>query len=96
MIIEFLTMKITFDAILDHVNNIAYQQDIRDQITALKTRLLKLSGDFEAGKVTREEFEKEEAVIMKEINLLIKRASTAGSQNTTQSSSDLGGLAGLL
>ncbi|HZT35729.1 MAG TPA: hypothetical protein VFA15_07405 [Nitrososphaera sp.] len=96
MIIEFLTMKITFDAILDHVNNIAYQQDIRDQITALKTRLLKLSGDFETGRVTREEFEKEEAVIMKEINLLIKQASTAGNQNTTQSSSDLGGLAGLL
>ena len=96
MIIEFLTLKITMDAIMDHVNNIAYQQQIQDQVRVLKARLLKLSADFETGTISRSEFEQKEAEIMKEIDLMIKKVTANSGNNTTQSSSDLGGLTGLL
>lgn len=96
MIIEFLTLKVTFDAILDHVNNIAYQQELHEQVRMLKTRLLNLTSDYNSGAIGKEEFEKSEAEIMKEINALIKQITGSGAGNTTQTSTDLGGLGGLL
>lgn len=96
MIIEFLTMKITFDAILDHVNSIAYQQELQERVRILKSRLLKLTSEYSTGAISKKEFDTREAEIMSEINSMIKQITSAGDATRTQTSSDLGGLGGLL
>ena len=98
MIIEFLTMKITFDAILDHVNNLGQQHEIQERVRFLKAKLLRLTADLQSGIVGSEEFKKQESEIMKEIDSLIKQITSGEGSNHTTTSSDasLGGLTGLL
>ena len=97
VIIELLTMKITFDAILDHVNSLGFQQEIHERVRIMKGWLLQLMHDYESGQITKEEFEKKESEILKDIENLLKQLSSQGTnEQTTQSTNNLGGLAGLL
>ena len=73
MILEFLIMKLTMDAIMQHINTIAQEQDIREQARVLKTRLLKLMSDYEMGVIDQKTYSKEEAEIMASLSGLTKR-----------------------
>lgn len=97
MIIEFLTLKLTMDAIVDHVNNIARQQELADKIRVLKAELLKIATDYEAGKISKETFSAKESQITSDINSLVALLRSSKNNKTTyEGSSNLGSLTGLL
>jgi hypothetical protein len=73
MILEFLIMKLTMDAIMQHINTIAQEQDIREQARVLKTRLLKLMSDYETGVIDQKTYSEKEAEIMASLSGLTKR-----------------------
>jgi hypothetical protein len=79
VIFELLIMKLTMDAIMQHINTLAKEQDIREQARVLKTRLLKLMSDYEMGVIDQKTYSEKEAEIMASLSKLTKQVG-AGEQ----------------
>jgi flagellar basal body-associated protein FliL len=89
MLIELLTLKLTFDAILQHCNNLAYQQELRERVAILKNELLESLTAYELGQLSPDQYEKKESEIITELNKLTRLIQNAGSLGdvTTEGSS---------
>jgi hypothetical protein len=88
MIIELLMMKLTLDAILQHCNNLAYEQEAREDARRLKANLLKLMTDYETGVIDGATYSQEEAKIMSALSKLTQRITS--NQANSQPSVNLG------
>lgn len=75
-------MKLALDAIMQHCNSLAYEQEVREQARQLKTRLLKLMADYEAGAIDQKTYSEQEAEIMASLSRLTQQVNT---QTGTQS-----------
>ena len=75
-------MKLTLDAIMQHCESLAYEQEVREQASILKTRLLKLMSDYEAGIIDQKAYSEQEAEIMASLSKLTQQVnSRSGSQS---------------
>lgn len=75
-------MKLTLDAIMQHCNSLAYEQELREEARLLKTRLLKLMADYEAGAIDQKTYSEQEAEIMASLSKLTQQVNTqAGPQS---------------
>ncbi len=86
MLLELLIMKLTMNAILQHCNSLAYEQDVRAQADQLKTRLLKLMSDYESGAIDQVTYSRTEGEIMANLSKLAQQI-TKKSDNPEPSSS---------
>lgn len=75
-------MKLALDAIMQHCNSLIQEQDLREQARLLKTRLLKLMADYEAGAIDQKTYSEQEAEIMASLSKLTQLVNT---QTGTQS-----------
>jgi hypothetical protein len=73
MILELIIMKLTLDAIMQHCNSLSYEQELREQARVLKTRLLKLMSDYEAGTIDQKTYSEQEAEIMASLSKLTQQ-----------------------
>lgn len=78
MILELIIMKLTLDAIMQHCNTLVQEQDFREQIRVLKTRLLKLMADYEAGAIDQKTYAEQEAEIMASLSKLTQQINSQG------------------
>jgi len=76
MIIELIIMKLTLDAIMQHCNSMAYEQELREQARVLKTKLLKLMADYEAGAIDQKTYMEQEAEIMANLSKLTQQVNS--------------------
>jgi hypothetical protein len=98
VLIEFLTLKLTMDAIAQHCNNLAYEQELHERNRQLRARMMQLVAEYEAGSIDKETYSKKEAEILAELDRLTKEinsarqatASFAGSAGTQGSHSEQG------
>lgn len=67
MLITYLILKLTLQSVLNECNRLAGEQQSREQITWLKSKLLKLRLDYERGKITAEEFNAMQSEILKSL-----------------------------
>jgi hypothetical protein len=82
MILELIIMKLALDAIMQHCNSLIQEQDLREQARLLKTRLLKLMADYEAGAIDQKTYSEQEAEIMASLSKLTQLVNTqAGPQS---------------
>jgi hypothetical protein len=82
MILELIIMKLALDAIMQHCNSLTYEQEMREQARLLKTKLLKLMSDYEAGAIDQKTYSEQEAEIMASLSKLTQQVN---SQSETQS-----------
>ena len=96
MLIELLTLKLTFDAIIQHCNNLAYQEELKEKTQLLKSQLLECLTKYQSGELTPADYENRESEIVSELNELTKLvqkkslADVVTSGNSTAGSSGLG------
>ena len=62
-------MKLTFGSILNECNRLAAEQQSREQIKWLKSKLLKLRLDYEKGVIDEETFIKTQTEILKNLDV---------------------------
>lgn len=67
MIIEYLILKLTFQSILNECNRLAGEQQSKEQIMWLKSRLLKLRLEYEKGTINEETYNNMQAEILKNL-----------------------------
>lgn len=67
MIITAFILKLTLESILNECNRIAAEQQSKDQIRWLKSRLLNLRLEYEKGIIDGETFNKLQVDILKEL-----------------------------
>ena len=67
MIITGLILKLTLGSILNECNRIAAEQQSKDQIRWLKSRLLNLRLEYEKGIIDEETFNKMQVDILKDL-----------------------------
>lgn len=67
MIITALILKLTLGSILNECNRIAAEQQSKDQIRWLKSRLLNLRLEYEKGIIDEETFNKMQVDILKDL-----------------------------
>ncbi|HJT09535.1 MAG TPA: hypothetical protein VJ771_02005 [Candidatus Nitrosotalea sp.] len=65
MIITSLILKLTFQSILNECNRLAAEQQTKEQIKWLKSRLLKLRLEYEKGTISEEDYNNMQAEILK-------------------------------
>lgn len=51
MLITFLILKLTFQSILNECNKLALEQQSKEEIRQLKSRLLKIRLEYETGRI---------------------------------------------
>ena len=68
MIITFLILKLTFESILNECNRLALEQQSREQLRELKSRLIQVQLDYEKGLIDKETYSQEESRILKELS----------------------------
>ena len=68
MIITFLILKLTFESILNECNRLALEQQSREQLRELKSRLIQMQLDYEKGLIDKETYSQEESRILKELS----------------------------
>lgn len=90
MIIELLTLKITMDAILQHLNILAQEQELRERSRMLKTQMLQLITDFEMGLIDQQTYSAKEAEVMAELNNLTQEINSRQTGNPESSRSEIG------
>jgi hypothetical protein len=82
MILELIIMKLTLDAIMQHCNSLAYEQELREEARRLKAKLLKLMADYEAGAIDQKTYSEKEAEIMASLSRLTQQVNAqAGTQS---------------
>lgn len=86
MLLELLIMKLTMDAILQHCNSLAYEQELRAQADQLRSRLLKLMSDYESGAIDQASYSRVEGEILANLSKLTQQV-TKKSENEEPSSS---------
>jgi len=62
-------LKLTFGSILNECNRLAAEQQSREQIKWLKSKLLKLRLDYEKGVIDEETFIKTQTEILKNLDV---------------------------
>jgi hypothetical protein len=67
MLITFLILKLTLESILNECNKLAAEQQSKDQIRWLKSRLFKLRLEYEKGMINEETYNKMQAEILKNL-----------------------------
>ncbi len=67
MIIEYLILKLTFQSILNECNRLAGEQQSKEQMLMLKSRLLKIRLDYEKGKISEGEYNNMQNEILKSL-----------------------------
>lgn len=67
MIITTLILKLTLGSILNECNRVTAEQQSKDQIRWLKSRLLNLRLEYEKGIIDAETFNKMQVDILKEL-----------------------------
>lgn len=67
MIITALILKLTLGSILNECNRIAAEQQSKDQIRWLKSRLLNLRLEYEKGIINEETFNKMQVDILRDL-----------------------------
>lgn len=90
MIIELLTLKITMDAILQHLNSLAREQELRERSRMLKSRMLQLITDFEMGAIDQETYSKNEAEIIAELGKITQQITGNGNSSSSAGPVDIG------
>jgi hypothetical protein len=96
LLIELLTLKLTFDAIIQHCNNLAYQQELKEKTEILKLELLDCLTKYQAGELGAEQYEKRESEIITQLNELTKLVQQKGDlANATTSGNSMAGNIGL-
>ena len=90
MILELLIMKLTLDAVLKHCNSLAYEQEMRQQVSELKARLLKLMTDYETGAIDQKMYSQREAEIMDTLGKLTQKINSQSGPQTYNTGLGLG------
>ncbi|MGI0088458.1 MAG: hypothetical protein ACREBI_10965 [Nitrosotalea sp.] len=67
MLITFLILKLTFGSILNECNRLAAEQQSKEQVLLLKSRLLKLRLEYEKGLISDEAYEKKQSEILNDL-----------------------------
>ncbi|HJU14676.1 MAG TPA: hypothetical protein VJ792_09505 [Candidatus Nitrosotalea sp.] len=67
MIFTYLILKLTLQSVLNECNRLAGEQQSKQQVMMLKSRLLKLRLDYEKGKISAEDFNNTQAEILKSL-----------------------------
>jgi len=67
MLITFLILKLTLESILNECNRLAAEQQSKDQVRWLKSRLLKLRLEFEKGVINEETYNKMQTDVLKNL-----------------------------
>lgn len=78
MILTYLLLKLTFDGILAESNRLVLEEERRERAGWLKSRLLQLRMDYEAGKIADEEYNQGVGTILKELETLTEAAAREG------------------
>jgi hypothetical protein len=68
MIITYLVLKLTFQSILNECNRLAAEQESKEQIRWLKSKLLNIRLDYEKGVIDEVTFVKTQDKILKDLN----------------------------
>jgi hypothetical protein len=76
MILELIIMKLALDAIMQHCNSLAFEQELREEARMLKTKLLKLMADYEAGAIDQKTYLGKEAEIMASLSKLTQQVNS--------------------
>ncbi len=79
-------MKLTLDAVLQHCNGLAYEQQLRQNIQQLKSRLMNLVNEYQIGNIDSKTYSEGEAAILQELSLLAQEINKHKSNNVTASS----------
>jgi hypothetical protein len=90
MILELLIMKLTLDAVLQHCNSLAYEREMRQQVSELKARLLKLMTDYETGAIDQKTYSQREAEIMDSLGKLTQKINNQSETQTFNTGLGLG------
>lgn len=69
-------MKLALDAIMQHCNSLAFEQELREEARVLKTKLLKLMADYEAGAIDQKTYLEKEAEIMASLSKLTQQVNS--------------------
>lgn len=72
MLITFLILKLTLESILNECNRLAAEQQSKEEVRWLKSRLLKLRLDFEKGVIDEQSYNKMQDDILKDLRMILK------------------------
>ncbi len=67
MIITYLILKLTLQSILNECNRLAGEQQSKDQVLAMKSKLLNLRLEFEKGLISEDTYNIKQAEILKDL-----------------------------
>ncbi len=67
MLLTYLILKLTLESILNECNRLAAEQESKENIRWLKSRLLKLRIEYEKGAIDEETLNKEQTGILKDL-----------------------------
>jgi hypothetical protein len=70
MLVTFLILKLTFGSILNECNKLALEQQSKDKIRWLKSRLLKIRVEYEKGMINEETFNTRQDEILKDLQVM--------------------------
>jgi len=68
MLITFLILKLTLESILNECNKLAAEQQSKDQVRWLKSRLFKIRLEYEKGIINEETYNKMQAEVLKNLS----------------------------
>jgi len=69
LLITYLILKLTFGSILNECNRLAAEQQSKEQIKWLKSKLLKLRLDYAKGMINEDTFNKTQTEILKDLDV---------------------------
>lgn len=67
MLITFLILKLTFQSILNECNKLALEQQSKEEIRHLKSRLLKIRLEYETGQIDETTYNTKQNEILHEL-----------------------------
>ena len=70
MLITFLILKLTFESILNECNRLAAEQQSKEQIKWLKSRLLKIRLDYENGLIDEQSYNEMQSDILNDLKMI--------------------------
>jgi hypothetical protein len=68
LLITFLILKLTFESILNECNRLASEQQSKEEIRWLKSRLLQLGLEYEKGLIDEKTYSRKESEILRDLN----------------------------
>jgi hypothetical protein len=70
MLITFLILKLTFQSILNECNKLAAEQQSKEEIRYLKSRLLKIRLEYETGLIDEATYDAKQNEILRELKAI--------------------------